>query len=127
VEGGHGVRLLEEGVRRPVRRGEQDDAPRVRRKALDDGGGGGGRRRPEEENRACTLEGLVDRLGCGEVARYDLDGRGQLGRRRSARERAHRYSRAQELGDQLAPDPAGGSRHEDGRSRCGRHPRVRSR
>ena len=42
------------------------------------------------------------------------NGVGQLRRRRSARERAHRHTRAHQFGDHGAISSAGGSRHEDG-------------
>ena len=122
VEDSHGVRLLEERVRRPVRRGEKDDAPRVRRETLDDGWSGGRRGGPDEEDRTYALQRGVERFGHGEIARDDLDGRRQPRRLRSARERAHRHARGQQLGDHRAPDPAGGSRHEDGMHACGSAP-----
>ena len=121
MEDSQGIRLLEEWVWRSVRRGEKDDAPRLSHETLDDGRSGGRRGGPDEENRAYTLQPGVQRFGHGEVARYDLDGRRQPRRRRSARERAHRHARAQQLGDHRAADPAGGSRHEDWMHACACH------
>ena len=115
------IRLLEERVRRSVRRGEKDDAPRVGRETLDDGGSGGRRGGPDEEHRTDALQRGVERFGHGEVARDDLDGRRQPRRRRSARERAHRHARRQQLVDHDTPDPAGGSGHEDRIHACSRH------
>ena len=63
---------------------------------------------------ADTLQPGVERFGHGEIARDDLDGRRQPRRIRSPRERAHRHARGQQLVDHRTPDPAGGSRHEDG-------------
>ncbi len=121
VEHSPGVRVLEERVRRPVRRGEKDDATRVRRETRDDGRSGGRRRGPEKENRTYALQRRVERLGHGEVTRHDLDGRRQPRRCRPARERAHRHARVQQLGDHRAPDPARGSRHADGMQVCACH------
>ena len=68
-----------------------------------------------------ALQPGVERLGHGEIARYDLDGRRQPRGIRSPRERAHRHARAQQLVYHRTPDPAGGSRHEDGMHACACH------
>ena len=115
----HGVRLLE-GQGGGVLCGEEKTTRRVcdagarRRRAVPGRG-------PEEEHRIYALQRRVQRLGHGEVAGHDLDCRRQPRRCRSARERAHRHTRVQQLGDHRASDSAGGARHEDGRHACGCH------
>ena len=88
---------------------------------LDDGRSGARRRGPKEEDCTDALQHRIERVGHGEVARHDLDGRGQRRRRRPARERAHPHASIQQLGDHRAPDPAGGSRHQDGLHMCACH------
>jgi hypothetical protein len=125
IEASHGVRLLEQRVGCLVRRGEEDDAPRVQRETLDHGRSGIRRRGPEKENCTDALQRCVERVWHGEVARNDIDGLRQAPRRRLTRERSHRHACSQQLGDDRASDPAGGPRHQDGLHMCAYHDGLR--
>ena len=69
MKGSHRIRLLEERVRRLVRRGEKDDASRVGREPLDDGASRGRRGCPDEKHGTDTLQRGVERFGRGQIAR----------------------------------------------------------
>jgi hypothetical protein len=60
VEHRHGIRLLEERVRRLVRRGEKNDTPRVGCETLDNFRSGRGRDGPDEEDGTDTTQSRVE-------------------------------------------------------------------
>jgi hypothetical protein len=113
VKGSRRIRLLEERMRRSVRRREKDHATRVGRDTFDDGRSGGRRGRPDEEHSADTLQSGVERFRRSQIARHGLGGRWQSRRRGSARKRADGHTRTQQLGDHQSPDTPGRSGHED--------------
>jgi hypothetical protein len=107
VQQRHGIRLLEEGVWRLVRRGEEHDTPCVGCETLDDRRGGRGRGGPDEEDGTRAAQCRVERFGHGEVAGDDFHVLRQRRRFGAAGERADRHARVDELADDGAPDPAG--------------------
>jgi hypothetical protein len=105
--------LLEEWVRRPVRRGEEDDPLDVSRNACHGGGNSGARGNPHQEHRIDIVQGPVESGRNRKVAANDLDLSGQIGGIRVANQGADPDIRGQQLRDDLAPNSSRGSDNED--------------
>lgn len=109
----HRVGLLEERMRRLVRRGQEHDAPGLAGDPLHGGRHGAGRSGPQEEHCVRAIQARIEGLGRGEVAAHDLDLGWQAGVVRVPGERPDPRVRAEQLGDNLAADPARGPDDED--------------
>ena len=92
---------------------EQHDATRVLCDFRERGGKCVCRRRPDEEHRVDITKRAFQRLGRGQIATHYGDLGWQPGRIRMARQRANLRACAEELGNDLAADGAGGARDDD--------------
>jgi hypothetical protein len=109
VERRHGIGLLEERVRRLVRRRQKDHAPDVPREARDDVRDCGRRGSPDKEHRLDPGKRRRQRIGVREIPDDDLDAGWERRGRRPAHEGADRAAESEQLGNDGSADAAGGA------------------
>jgi hypothetical protein len=95
VERRHEIGLLEERMRRLVRRRQKDHAPDASREALDDGGDRGRPGGSDQEDGVDPGEGWRQGIGVCEIAEDDLDVDCKRGGRRATHERTDRAAEAE--------------------------------
>ena len=107
------IRLLEERVRRAVRRREQHDLAGVRGNPLERRRGRGEWRDPYEKDAVDAVHAIVECVGRGEITAHHFDIRWQVGSARIAAHGANLAAGSAKLRDHLAADVARRAGNED--------------